>query len=580
MSDPSPYVIAAAVTTPVAAYDRDESRPALQRQLSIQQAIAEGHDADIPSDIGVVLDEQGEKRLHDVIAVKRRNSLALRRSHSVARSLARDVEREAGTETDGHKSEEPDATSSDDDSNVVWWDGEDDPQNPYNWPTWVKVVNCAFVSAMTFIAPLGSSIFAPGVGLLMYEFHSGSRELASFVVSVYVLGFAAGPLVIAPLSEIYGRLALYHACNIAFMGFLVGCALAPSLNALIVFRFLAGVFGSCALANGGGSIADMIHPEKRATAMAAFGIGPLLGPIIGPVAGGFLAGAKGWRWVFWLLVIIVGALTVAMFIFARESYAPVLLQRKVDRLRKETGNDLLRSKLDAGLSRKDYFKRSIIRPLRLLVKSPICTIFALYTALVYGYLYLMFTTISEVFIKSYNFTTSTVGLVFIGLGVGCLIGMFYYSVTSNRLVQKKLANKDGPPLKPEDRLVSLPVGAIVFPIGFFIYGWTAQYQVHWIVPILAHMLIGIGNIIIFMALSTALLDMFNMYAASALAANTVVRSVFGAVLPLAGLQMYDALGLGWGNSLLGFVAAAMIPGSFLIVRYSEMLRIKYEIKDL
>ena len=327
-------------------------------------------------------------------------------------------------------------------------------------------------------------MFAPGVSELMREFKSDNLELASFVVSVYVLGFAFGPLVIAPLSEIYGRTIIYHVCNLCFTAFLVACALAPSLNSLIAFRFLSGAFGSCPLTNGGGTIADMIVQEKRAGAMAAFSIGPLLGPIIGPVAGGFLAEAEGWRWVFWVLAILAGTLGIVMLIFARESYAPILLQRKVERLRKETGNELLRSKLDAGLSPRDYFKRGIVRPLKMLVFSPYCIIFAIYISIIYGYLYLMFTSISDVFMRGYGFSTSIVGLVFLGLGIGSLGGLFYYGGVSDRDTKKLKAK--GQTMKPEDRLRLMPMASFLLPIGFFIYGWTAEKRVHWIVPILSH----------------------------------------------------------------------------------------------
>jgi hypothetical protein len=85
---------------------------------------------------------------------------------------------------------------------------------------------------------------------------------------------------------------------------------------------------------------------------------------------------------------------------------------------------------------------------------------------------------------------------------------------------------------------------------------------------------------IFMALQLYLVDAFTIYAASALAANTVVRSIAGAVLPLAGLQMYQVLGMGWGNSLLGFIALAMLPLPFVIQRYGEFLRKKFELKNL
>ncbi|KAK0611396.1 bicyclomycin resistance protein [Immersiella caudata] len=554
----------------------------LQRQRSIEQAVAEGHDADIPSAIGYVLDEAGQEIRRKSIAEQRRLALAKKSSHHSHTSAraSRDIEKGAdgGLGDTTSESKEEGGTTSDDEANVVWWDGDNDPANPYNWPTWQKVLNCVFVSMLTLITPLGSSIFAPAVPQLMREFRSDNLELAAFVVSVYVLGFAFGPLVIAPLSEIYGRLIVYHVCNILFIAFLVGCALAPSLNALIVFRFFSGAFGSCPLTNGGGTIADMIVQEKRAGAMAAFSIGPLFGPIIGPIAGGFLAEAEGWRWVFWLLVILSGTLSIAMIFFARETYAPILLQRKVERLRKETGNELLRSKLDAGLTPKEYFRRGIIRPLKMLIFSPYCIIFAIYISILYGYLYLMFTSITDVFMRGYGFSTATVGLVFLGLGIGSLLGLFYFAGTSDR--EMKRVKAAGEEMKPEQRLKLLPLSAILLPGGFFIYGWTAQNHVHWIVPILSHVPIGISMVITFMALNMALVDTFTLYAASALAANTVVRSIFGAVLPLCGLRMYRVLGLGWGNSLLAFVCLPLIPVAFLVLKYGETIRTKYPIKNL
>ncbi|KAK3496428.1 major facilitator superfamily domain-containing protein [Neurospora crassa] len=572
----------------------EAERLSLQRQKSIEQAIDEGHDADIPSDIGYVLDEQGDKRRKEAI---RRNSLARARSHASHTSHHHhhddhDIEKEAAAGKEASSSHDDpqedssgavtSSSSEEDEANIIWW-SENDPENPYNWPRWQKILNVGLISAQTFIAPLASSIFAPGVPSVMKEFLNSSPELASFVVSVYILGFAAGPLVIAPLSEIYGRLVVYHGCNVCFIAMLIACAEAPSLNALIAFRFLSGIFGSCPVTNGGGTISDMITQEKRATAMALMTMGVLLGPIIAPIIGGVISDSDlGWRWVFWILTIVAGVVALCMLFFGKESYAPVLLQRRVDRLRKETGNDMLRSKLDIGLSPKDYFKRGIVRPLKMLVFSPICIIFAIYIAIVYGYMYLMFTTISRVFTnpETYDFGTRIVGLVFLGMGVGSLLGLVFFSVASNRIMKAKAGPDGNGTCTPEDRLTVLPIGAILLPAGFFIYGWTAQYHVHWIVPILSHVLIGFGNIVIFMAISMALIDTFTIYAASALAANTVARSVFGAVLPIFGLRMYDTLGLGWGNSLLAFIAVALIPVPFLLIRYGELLRTRYEIKNL
>ena len=140
---------------------------------------------------------------------------------------------------------------------------------------------------------------------------------------MYLLGFAAGPILLAPLSEIYGRVPVYHACNVGFVAFQVACALAPSLNALIGFRFLAGVFGVAPITNGGGTIADMIPQKHRGTVLAAYSLGPLLGPIVGPIAGGFLSDAKGWRWNFWVLAIVGGFTTIVMLFIMKESCGSV-----------------------------------------------------------------------------------------------------------------------------------------------------------------------------------------------------------------------------------------------------------------
>ena len=156
--------------------------------------------------------------------------------------------------------------------------------------------------------PLASSMFAPGVPEVMTEFHSSNTLLAGFVVSVYVLGYAFGPLIIAPLSELYGRMPVYHVSNILFVVFTVACAVATNLNMLIGFRFLQGTFGSTPLTIGGGTIADMIVQEKRGGVMAIWALGPLMGPVIGPVAGGYLSQGKGWRWVFWVIAMAVSNL--------------------------------------------------------------------------------------------------------------------------------------------------------------------------------------------------------------------------------------------------------------------------------
>ncbi|KFZ14917.1 hypothetical protein V502_05850 [Pseudogymnoascus sp. VKM F-4520 (FW-2644)] len=470
------------------------------------------------------------------------------------------------------------------DPNIVGWDGPDDPENPMNWPRWKRAGNVTLVSMLTFVAPLASSMFAPGVPSLMKEFDSTSKTLASFVVSVYILGFGVGPLFLAPLSEIYGRVPVYHVTNVLFVIFNVACALATDLNMLIGFRFLAGVAGSACLTIGGGTIADLIAQHRRGIAMSGFVLGPLLGPVIGPVAGGFAAQSIGWRWIFYILAITTGVFSILCLSLLQESYAPVLLARKTARLIKETGNTNLKSKLDTGLTPREVFARAIVRPMKLLILSPIVLTLSLYMGVVYGYLYLLFTTFSVVFEEQYHFSSGSVGLSFLGIGIGSLLGLVITGATSDRIL-KSNARKDCPPgtedkdlvYKPEYRLPPLFPASLLIPVGLFIYGWTAQYQVHYIVPILGTLLIGIGNLGVFMSIQMYMVDAFTIFAASALAANTVIRCILGAVLPLAGQDMYKTLGLGWGNSLLAFVALAFIWVPWWLSVWGEKVRLKYKV---
>ncbi|MCJ1317415.1 hypothetical protein MMC15_002739 [Xylographa vitiligo] len=455
------------------------------------------------------------------------------------------------------------------DPNVVDWDGPNDPMKAVNWSKKRKWGTIACLSAMTFITPLASSMFAPGVPQVLLDFNSDDALLGSFVVSVYILGYATGPLIVAPLSELYGRRWVYHTTNVLFVIFTIACAVASNLNMLIGFRFLAGCAGSAVLTMGGGTVADLFIQEERGSAIALFSAGPLLGPVVGPVAGGFLSQAKGWRWVFWVIAMFAGALTILCFLVLRESYPTTILERKVRKLREETGNQSLRSILHSGLSPFNLFKRSIIRPAKMLFFSPIVLLLAIDMAVVYGYLYLLFTTMTEVFQSTYHFSQGSVGLTYLGLGIGMFLGLVVFGAASDYILKRQSAKGE---MKPEYRLPPMIPGAFFVPVGLFIYGWTAEKQVFWFVPIFGSSLVGLGLLATFLPIQTYLIDAFTIHAASALAANTVLRSLVGALLPLAGPTMYAKLGLGWGNSLLGFIAVAMLPIPWFFLIYGERIR--------
>jgi multidrug resistance protein len=191
------------------------------------------------------------------------------------------------------------------DPNAVFWDGPDDPENPKNWTDRKKWTNVFLLSVLTIVTALGTSMFAPGIPQIMAEFHSTSSTTATFMVSIYILGFVFGPLVVAPLSEIYGRWILYNVGNLLLTAFTIGTARSTSIGMILAFRFLMGFAACVPITIGSGSIADIMPIETRGRAMSIWALGPLLGPCVGPICGGFLIEAKGWRWVFWLMVILV-----------------------------------------------------------------------------------------------------------------------------------------------------------------------------------------------------------------------------------------------------------------------------------
>ncbi|KAF4472465.1 multidrug resistant [Fusarium albosuccineum] len=456
---------------------------------------------------------------------------------------------------------------------VGWEDPADqDPENPMNWSAGRKWSIIGILSFITFLTPLASSMMAPGVPVIMAEFGTTNDEVATFMVSVFVLGFAFGPLLMAPLSELYGRTPVYHVCNSLFIVFSIGCAVSQNVGMLIAFRFLSGFVGVATVTCGSGSIADMVPAEQRGAAMSVWSIGPLLGPVIGPVCAGFLVEAKGWRWVFWVTTIVSGAVVLASFFVLHETYAPVLLERKAAKLRKETGNDKYYSSMQAKGTPRETFNAAITRPTRMFLFSPIVTMVCVYIATLYGMLYLLFTTFTFVYQDIYGFSSVGAGLSFIAGGVGNLLGLMFVGYLSDKLIRD--SKGEGKTIQPEQRLdlrLTVPT-ALSLPVGLIMYGWTAQERLHWIVPMIGTGIMGFGMIGIFMISQTYLVDAFTLHAASVTAANAVLRSLLGALLPLCGLKLYDKLDLGWGNTLLGLIALALAPVPWLLHTFGGRIR--------
>ncbi|KZT30282.1 MFS general substrate transporter [Neolentinus lepideus HHB14362 ss-1] len=466
------------------------------------------------------------------------------------------------TETKGSGTEE--------DPYVLDWE-ENDARNPQNFSAKRKWFIVAVVAMATFAVGFSSSAYSGAISEIEGKFHY-KEVVITLGISLFVLGFALGPLLWAPLSEEFGRSRIFIISYIPFIAFGGGCGGIHNITGLLVFRFLQGTFGSSALVNPAGIIADMFDADRRGLAIGFFASMPFLGPVIGPIVGGYLGEYTSYPWVFYLMAILGGVTGLVHVLLVPETYAPFLLNRAANEKSKETGKFYVAKHL-AGKpkqSLRQKLKITLARPIQLLFLEPIVLSLSLYIAIVYGILYLEFTAFPIVFQQERGWTPGQGGLAFIGIGVGIFLGIALNFWFNARYI--RIAKREGGVAPPENRLEMMMVGGVLLPIGLFWFAWTTYPSVQFIVPILATIPFGCGIILLFLSVMNYLVDAYLEYAASALAANALLRSMFGFAFPLFGPYMYHNLGTQWASSLVAFLALACVPLPFLFYRYGADIR--------
>ncbi|KAH8784736.1 major facilitator superfamily domain-containing protein [Hyaloscypha finlandica] len=411
-----------------------------------------------------------------------------------------------------------------------------------NWTSRKKWTMPFLLSTLTLLNPMASSMFAPSVEAVLAEFHTSSADLGTFIVSSFLLAYVSGPLFIAPMSELYERLPVYHIFTLGFILFNVACANSTNFLMIIVFRIMSGVCGCTPLTLGPGSIADMFRQEIRGEILSVWVLPIMFGPTVGPTVGRYLPEARGWRWDFWFLVILTNPMTI--------------LEKRVKHLHKSTGSPNLEPAMKSSETPKQLFV-SITRPTKILLFSPVVLVFSIIAAIAYGTVYLLFTTMTQVFEDQYGINKSNIGLTYLAMGIGQTIGTITFGLVSDRILAR-LA--EGGEMKPEYRLPPFVVGLCLESTGLVWYGSVT---------------FAMGIVTSFMTITTYMVDAFTPCAASATAANTVFRSIGGALLPLAGPKMYAVIGLEWGNTVLAFIALPSVPIAWFVLKRGEKTRQKY-----
>lgn len=246
-----------------------------------------------------------------------------------------------------------------------------DPDDPRNWPAWYKGILVFTIAFSTLVVVVFSTSYTATFEPLMKDFNVTDTTLPTLGVTTYLLGLAVGSLVLAPISETYGRKPVYVIALAIFFILVIPCALATNLTMIIVVRFFCAVAGSATIANAPGTIGDIISDDYRAVVFSIWSIGPMNGPVIGPIIGGFVTQYVNWRWANWLIV-IWGGIACLLMACLRETYAPALLQAKAKKLRKDEGENRYWSRYDVRVGFVELMKVNLSRPFVMAVKEPIC----------------------------------------------------------------------------------------------------------------------------------------------------------------------------------------------------------------
>lgn len=290
-----------------------------------------------------------------------------------------------------------------------------DPENPKNWSKAYKWY-CTMVVAITcFVVAFASSVITADLKGVEETFNV-SEEVALLTITVFVVGFGVGPLMFAPLSEVYGRRVIYGSTLLIAVVFIIPEAVAKNIGTLIVCRAIDGIAFSAPMTLVGGTLADLWRNEERGVPMAAFSAAPFIGPAIGPLVGGYLSDAAGWRWLYWIQLILSFIVWVLITFTVPETYAPTILARRAKKMRKETGSDEHVTEQDLDL--RPFTERLsifLVRPLQLLFTELIVFLISLYMSVLYGLLYMFFVAFPIIYQEGKGWSAGSTGLMFVSL---------------------------------------------------------------------------------------------------------------------------------------------------------------------
>ncbi|KAH7010920.1 putative bicyclomycin resistance protein [Macrophomina phaseolina] len=416
----------------------------------------------------------------------------------------------------------------------------DKNEDPKSWPSSRKWLFTLVVACYGLVSPMAAAMVVPALRDMARDLHMMDDGQQQMLMSVFVLGWGLGPLVMGPLSEVYGRVLLLNAGHSFFLLTNTLCAFVRDKRQFIILRLLSGFFGSGPLSLGAGVLSDLWTQDERGLSLAVYTVMPLIGPAIGPIAAAYITQRWPWPWIFHASSAFAAITLLFGLVSLQETYRPILLRRKL------SGSGLTAIKSNVSL------RTNLVRPFILLGTQPIIQIIALFMAYLFGLNHLTISTFQAMWQEMYDQSPSRSSLNYLSVTTGFVVGCEVAGPLNDKIYAHLKKIKKSPGI-PEFRTALMVPAAILVPIGQLWYGWTAQAQLHWLLPNAGIAVYCFGLIVGYQCIQSYVLDCYPVYAASAVAALTLPRSLTGFAFPVFAPALYRALGYGWTSVVLAAV---------------------------
>jgi DHA1 family multidrug resistance protein-like MFS transporter len=493
------------------------------------------------------------------------------REHSSAHLLDLERQRPLPSPSGDALCEKPGLDRGNDKITVQCDDDGKDQANPRNWSRskrlWTTLLLFLMVFSQGWVSACDSNVTKPS----SKEFHV-SQTSETLATALFILGISAGSLVVGPLSEELGRSPVYLVASFLYLCFTLGDALSPNFAAQLVFRFLAGISASSTLSIYGGSLADMWDNEERNKIWPVFALSPLLSPILSPVAGGWITGHISWRWVYWIGLILSGAIYLLALLLLPETFSPMIIQWRTHHLRTVTGSDKYTCELEGKESLGKRLAHNLSRPVKFFTTEPIIISLGFYLVVIYVVIFTFLNGFEFIFTDTWGLSDGDTALAFLGICLGALISVALMPLI-NMIHRRVGKNGDD---TPETLLLPAMVASPFFTISIFWLAWTSYKSISYWSAYTSTVLFGYSLTAIFVSSYSYIINIYGTWSSSALGSVTMARYLVAAGMVVAARPMYQGIGVHWSLTFLGCLGVVCLPVPWLLYRYGKVLRDKSE----